>query len=242
MFALWSVTMYVILLFIAVTSVNYAEACSCLQAHPQTQFCDADFVMQVRLHGKAEEIFKKERHTMFDKETNTSETIINRRKVAIKYNVKIKQIFKINENNLGLDKSSTVTEIYTAPDDGLCGVHLQERTNYLLSGKYRKDALEIDLCSSMFTPWPWVSKMQKKGLRFTYAKNCDCEIINPHFSRASKDANQCVFDPYKPIGKCHERNSACIHDKNSSTTGCKWMRNSKMRKCRQELKSGRLEP
>lgn len=230
-----------VLLLVALTSVHYTEACSCLKVHLQTLYCDSDFVMQVRLRGPPENIYRKEAKKDNDGDSMFSETFIDRRIVAIKYNVKIKEIYKVNENTLGLDKNSTVTEIFTEANGGLCGVELNENTNYLLSGKYLNDALRIDLCNSIFKPWPFLTKMQKKGLRFSYKKSCDCKIQNINYVD-KVDPNACVWDPFKIYGNCFERQTACILDKNSSTGGCKWQRNGKLKKCRQDAKARRRLP
>lgn len=233
--------LYVLLLLIAATSVSHIEACSCLQSHLQSLYCDADFVMQVRLRGPPEEIYRKEETEDFDETSNSYRTFINRRVTAIKYNVKIRQIYKLKDNSTGLDKNSTVTEIFTGPNDGLCGVRLFERTNYLLSGKYYNGALHIDICSSIASPWSFITKMQKKGLRFTYKRSCDCNIQNINYVD-EVDPKACVWDPRKVDGNCYERQTACILDKNSSTGGCKWQRNGKLKACRLDAKSRRKLP
>ena len=52
--------------------------------------------MQVRLRGPPENIYRKEAKTDDDGDSMFSETFIDRRIVAIKYNVKIKEIYKVN--------------------------------------------------------------------------------------------------------------------------------------------------
>lgn len=226
---------HLLLMLISTYSVHFMEACSCSQVHPQTLFCNSDFVMQARLRGKPEDIYKKEAVT--DEGGNSNNPIINRMKVAIKYNVKIRRMFKVNDNDFGLKENSTVTQLYTAPFVTLCGVDLQERTNYLLSGKFSNGQPHIDICSSLHLPWEWVTKIQRKGLRFTYSKNCDCKVLHK-FDRDVNSTNTCKWDEYSQTGDCYKRQTVCIHDKNSSTGGCKWQRNSKLRKCRHEKKFG----
>lgn len=229
-----------------VTRIDVVTGCSCMQGHPQTHFCEADFVMIVRLRGEGEVIYKKEKVEMFNTTVSKNQVTIQRYPVDMKYNVNILKVFKVNNNTFGFSKNSTVAEIHTGPNEAMCGITLAQRTKYLTAGYYYDGQLMISLCG-WNTPWAWVSKIQKKGLRSIYEKNCDCSAMNARFvSHKDVDVklgdNTCTWEPSRRDGECYERHSACVHDTNSSTGGCKWHRNQRLKQCREESKSGRSEP
>lgn len=231
---LQTVLVWVVLLIVA---VGCADGCTCLLQHKQDLYCNADFVLQVKV--KHEEIIyaKKE---VFTAENQSS---IERYPVSRKYTVRVRKVFKIKENNLGLSKNSTGAVMHTAIHDATCGVELQVKKKYITAGHYSNDQLSLNLCGWV-EPWEWLSKMQKRHLRSMYETNCDCTVVNihtnGHWKRSQSDI--CEWDAYSDDGDCYNRQSACKHNKNTVLGECKWQRNGHLKACRKEVKRRRWEP
>ncbi|KAL4225802.1 Metalloproteinase inhibitor 3 [Mactra antiquata] len=222
----YSIILHIIILFYIIDGI---QGCSCSRPHLQNNFCNADFVMKVRLRGEGEYQYKK---TLVNVD-GSSEPVEHRHPIGFIYNVKILNIYKLNENDAGLTINSSAAVIHTPPNDGLCKVDLSIRTKYLVTGTISDGELWIYLCS-WGTPWAWITKSQKKYLKFTYAKNCDCKPMEDFYRGSTLDESKCYWKSNSRHGECYERHTACIIDKNSTTGGCKWHRNKRLRTCRAE--------
>lgn len=227
--------LFCVVLFLV--TIGYSDGCSCLKSHKQELYCHSDFVLQVKV--KDEEIIYAKREIVISE----NETMIDRHPVSRKYTVRIRKVFKIKENNLGLSKNSTVATMHTAYHDATCGVELQPKVKYITAGHYYEDELSLNLCGWV-EPWSQLSKMQKRHLRSLYENNCDCLVVNiranGHWQK-SKDET-CDWDGYSEDGDCYDKESACVHNKNSVLGECKWQRNSRLKACRKEVKRRRWEP
>lgn len=231
---LQTMLLFVVLLIVA---VSYTDGCSCLLSHKQDLYCNSDFVLQVKV--KHEEIIYAKRE-IFTAENKSS---IERHPVSRKYTVRIRKVFKIKENKLGLSKNSTGAVMHTPYHDATCGVELQPKQKYITAGYYSGDELSLNICGWV-EPWSKLSKMQKRHLRSLYETNCDCTVVNiranGHWQKSKNEI--CDWDAYSDDGDCYDRQSACIHNKNSVLGECKWQRNNHLKACRKEVKRRRWEP
>lgn len=222
--------------------VDRGQGCSCLKAHKQEYYCRADFVLQVKV--KAEEIiYRKTEIVHTDPKTYENKTEIERYPMSRKYTVRVKKVFKIKENQLGLTRNSSIATMYTSYYDATCGVQLQPNKKYITAGHFYDGQLSLDLCGWV-EPWSGLSKGQKRNLKSLYETHCDCKVVNiqanGHWKRSKNEI--CDWDGFSDDGDCYDKHSACVHNKNSVLGECKWHRNTPLKTCRKEVKRRRWEP
>lgn len=214
-------------------AIDNARSCSCALSHPQEEFCSpsTDAVMLIKTRSAE----KKWTKNVYFK--NPDGKINYGMPPMIHYYTRIRKIFKLKDNTTGVSKDSDRLTIVTPSLGSLCGVELKPNTKYLVSGVIVDGKLDISLCSVLTKDWRWVSLVQKKNLRYLYETNCDCEILSNNDVEANQVVHtSCFWSKISEMGKCQERHSACILDKNSTTGGCKWQRNRHMKECMAEAK------
>lgn len=225
-----------------IAAIDYSHGCSCLKSHKQEYYCQADFVLQVKVKDE-EVIYGKTEVVHTDPVTGENQSEIERNPVSRKYTVKIRKVFKVKENEFGLTRNSTVATMHTSYYDATCGVELKPTMKYITAGNFYEDQLSLNLCGWV-EPWSGLSKVQKRNLHSLYEDNCDCKVVNiranGHWKKSKNEL--CDWDGFSDDGDCYDRESACVHNKNSVIGACKWHRNNRLKACRKEVKRRRWEP
>lgn len=148
------------LLFIALCAVTSSLACSCMPDHPQKQFCDADFVVLAYVTSPPkDEFMPNRRYPMPYKEQV--------------YTLRVRETFK-GHAYVKTDRAK-YAKIYTPPGWGSCRVNLQQRVDYLLSGKIVGGNMYVRFCN-WWKKWSYLTPEQQLGVRTLYSKGCECSI------------------------------------------------------------------
>ncbi|XP_029015692.1 metalloproteinase inhibitor 2b [Betta splendens] len=132
-----------------------AEACSCVPAHPQQAFCNADVVIRAKVVGK--------------EDIKVDNNIYGSLVTHFKYNVKQIKMFK--------GPSQNIDAIYTPSLSSVCGVTLKTNgQEYLITGRLNDDGkMHISLCN-FIEHWEALTATQQKNLVQRYETGCDCKI------------------------------------------------------------------
>lgn len=189
-------------------TVNVSNACTCLYHHPQSHYCNSDFVALVKV-----------------KQRGKSDGRIT------SYHIKVKKEFKMNEKTRHALSQGL---IWTASDSSLCGINLKQ-SRYLIAGRMTGEKLFINLCHFV-QEWSTLTVKQKKGFRRLYQQGCQCKI--PDFSRPRSSnrtsVGRCDWDTSKD-GKfdCQNLYSVCAPSSHASNE-CVWLKSRAYRHCMKE--------
>ncbi|XP_034047135.1 metalloproteinase inhibitor 2-like [Thalassophryne amazonica] len=175
-----------------------AEACSCVVAHPQKHFCDADVVIRATV-GKQE---VPDENSTFG---------INLKKYSI--------------TQIQLFKAPNLNQVFTAFYSSIvCGVTPAEG-DYVISGNLESNGrLHVSFCGFMVL-WDSITVVQKQGLCGQYSKNCDCKITLCNSTPCGISHNmECLWTDYLVQNhngrKCsQEKCSICVKRPDGS---CSW--------------------
>ncbi|KAG7212322.1 hypothetical protein KM043_012646 [Ampulex compressa] len=192
---MWQLTFWAnfLLLALSLSPVHRAAACSCAQQHPQTHFCNSDFVAVVKVK----------------KAIPVSE-------YQVAYKVKVNKAFKddpVLHHNL----------LWTASSDAMCGVYLNVKDTYVVSGRNHSGRAMISLCG-LTTKWADVTSSQRKGFRRFYQHGCVCEILYTHWWRKgavleSAGGKSCLWESTPGPQDCQEKYGVCM----PRPSGCSWV-------------------
>jgi len=193
--------LYMLFTFYGPTS----EACSCMLTHPQTQFCEADYVALVRVVRKSQRL------------------VANK----IVYKVEIKRAYKMNAEG---HKTLKHGRIMTSNSDASCGVHLEIGKLYTIAG--RGDHLSLCSYAKEYTK---MSIIERRGFSGVYSKGCKCHIKNcfgTHCLLERESARGCKWSPFS---KCETEFSACMPTSYRTPEGiiakCHWRRTPAYKAC-----------
>ncbi|CAB3221480.1 unnamed protein product [Arctia plantaginis] len=186
-------------LTLALVAVCYrpTDACSCAPAHPQTHFCSSDFVIV----GRVQKTFRGK--DFYDS-----------------YKVKIRSKYKATPKAEVALKSG---RLLTPSQESLCGVKLQPRETYVITGRVVHLEAHVHLCGYI-SRWRDVTPRQRKGFRLLYKQGCTCKVHTTR--RRTKSQNTCVSG----FNECYERHGICLHDREQR---CRWTRAPALTRCLQ---------
>lgn len=123
------------------------ESCMCYPAHPQTQYCNSDFVIIARI------LRKSTRRTRENKDI---------------YKIEIKKAYKLSEKAEAELKHG---RLLTPHFDSLCGVDLNVGKLYVIAGRN----LEINLCNYV-KEYSSMTLVERRGFAGAYKKGCSCRV------------------------------------------------------------------
>lgn len=190
---------FTILLFSSETN-----ACSCAPSHPQTSYCNSEYVIVARILRKS------------NRRTNDQHI----------YKIDIVKTYKTSEKAQQYLKQS---RLMTAPHDGLCGINFKIGQLYAIAGNSQK----VGLCQYI-KEYSKMSQVEKRGIAGAYKKGCGCEInlcMNNRSCDPSPSAcewsffNNCETD----FGICVPMRSSKSLTK--QTTKCQWRRSPLYQQC-----------
>ncbi|XP_050669530.1 tissue inhibitor of metalloproteinase [Leptidea sinapis] len=188
----------VLTLAVLVVSCTLTDACTCSLEHPQAHFCNSDFVIV----GRVQKLFRG--NDFYDA-----------------YKVKIRNVFKATPKATLALKSG---RILTPSQESLCGITLQPRETYVITGRVMHLQAHVHLCGYI-NKWREVTPRQRKGFRLLYKQGCTCKV---HMNRRStKSPNTCVAG----YDECYERHGVCLHDRSRR---CRWTRAPALTRCLQK--------
>ncbi|KYM75603.1 Metalloproteinase inhibitor 3 [Atta colombica] len=205
--------MHFSLLIVLLASVQKTTACSCAQAHPQTKFCESDFVVVVRV--------KK---------------ILPINDYEIAYKVKINRVFKSNPK---ADMALIQNLLRTPSTDSMCGVTLTVGDTYVLNGRIVSGKALISNCG-LSIRWADTTTRQRKGLRQLYQQGCVCDILYTHWRRKgavleSSGGKNCLWESTPGPQDCQEKYGVCM----ASFSGCSWIPSVPYKNCIKEYQRKR---
>ncbi|CAH1783550.1 unnamed protein product [Owenia fusiformis] len=216
--------------------IDTVLSCSCMPAHPQEHFCNADFVIKAKFKGKK---------LLYSKNINEVEghNITHRFPTEIMYHTRISKVYKETEAYNGVSHTS----LYTAAEGAACGVtDLKEQTKYLISGNVVGGKARTGTCEWV-QEWNKVHVRYRKGVQFIMEKHCDCKVV-PCFDKETCDKlnkeykkgkeNQCAWPFLDDPTNCYSTYAMCQKRKEG---GCQWTRPKAWRTCLQKAKEDRLK-
>ncbi|XP_026328295.1 tissue inhibitor of metalloproteinase [Hyposmocoma kahamanoa] len=187
-----------LVLAIVAASWQTLDGCSCQWEHPQTLFCKADFVVV----GRVQKMFKGNEYYR-------------------SYKIKIRNIFKATPKARAvLQNGRILTPIY----DSQCGIQLQPKDTYVLTGRIIHAQAQVNLCD-FYSKWREVTPRQRKGFRLLYQQGCTCKVHMNRFSSISP--NSCLGQR----NMCYEKHGICLH---GEYRRCRWTRAPVLKRCLQQ--------
>lgn len=191
-----------IALALVAASCRLADACTCQVTHPQTHFCNSDFVIVGRVQK-----------TVRGKDFYDA------------YKVKIRNKYKATAKAEVALKSG---RLLTPSQGSLCGVTLQPRETYVITGRVHHLEAHVSLCDFV-SRWRDVTPRQRKGFRLLFKQGCTCKVNM--MRRRTKSPNTCV--PVTSYEECYERHGICLHDRENR---CRWTRAPALKRCLQDTR------
>lgn len=162
-----------------------ADSCMCSErdSHPQTQFCNSDFVIV----GRVQKV-------LMGKGDLTS------------YKVKIRHYFKATPKAELALKSG---RIFTSSSEAMCGKVLQPRETYIIAGRIHHLEAHINICNYI-KKLREVTARQRKGFRLLYKQGCTCKVhLYWNSKRRSSSHNTCVAQS----DSCETKHGICLHNR-----------------------------
>ncbi|XP_063101853.1 metalloproteinase inhibitor 1 isoform X2 [Cavia porcellus] len=143
--------------------IDTSRACTCASPHPQTAFCNSDFVIRAKFMGT---------------------TAINMTTFHKRYEIKVTKMFKGSD---ALGHANDIRFLYTPAMESLCGYFhpSQNRSEeFLVAGQLRAGNLHVTTCSFV-VPWHSLSSSQQKGVTKTYSAGCGACTVSAWALRSS---------------------------------------------------------
>uniref|UniRef100_A0A6M2DYY8 Putative secreted metalloprotease n=1 Tax=Xenopsylla cheopis TaxID=163159 RepID=A0A6M2DYY8_XENCH len=202
--ACWSHCLAALLLIVAL-GTYHADACTCMPAHPQEQFCRADYVIVARV--------MKSHRTANDQ---------------LVYKVQILQEYKMSEKAPHYLKSG---RLVTSGADSMCGANLQIGETYVIMGRTRA---RLSMCD-FYKPYRSLTTVMKRGVLGMYEKGCQCPIktmMRAQNTTYRLPLDSCKWSFIN--GDCEGDYGICIRreDQITGRVTCHWRRNSFYKKCK----------
>ncbi|XP_037925254.1 tissue inhibitor of metalloproteinase [Hermetia illucens] len=169
------------ILFVISTHIAPTEGCSCSPKHPQSFYCEADFVIIARILRKSV-ISKPYQNT---------------------YKIDIKKAYKMSEKAKSYLKEG---RIMTAKSESMCGLTLEIGKIYVIAGK---NGPTVNLCNYV-KAYKDMTTVERRGFAGLYRKGCNacsvrlCFYQEPYACEDYPDS--CVWNPFK---RCETKYSFC---------------------------------
>lgn len=183
------------LLFVLISTIRDADGCSCMPSHPQTSFCQSDFVILARIV----------------RAIPTDSTLI--------YKIQIRRVYKISEKaRVALKYGRLLTSIH----DSTCGIKYQPGKVYAISGRVISLQARVNLCG-FSKKWRELTPRQRKGLKSAYSRGCNCDISFCPYKKCGRTMGQCVWS--NPCQEKHgiclrSASQTCMWSKNKFMRQC----------------------
>ncbi|XP_037823387.1 tissue inhibitor of metalloproteinase [Lucilia sericata] len=173
-------------------------ACSCMPAHPQTSYCNADYVVVVRVLRKSTRLVKHQ----------------------AAYKVEIKKSYKMTPEG---HKTLRHGRVLTPLEDSMCGVNLILGKLYVIAGR----GAQLSLCNYV-KEYQKMSIIERKGFSGVYRKACGCEVKTCFGNSCLVHTETDTGCKWSPMAKCETEFSACMPSTYRTPEGpirqCRWRR------------------
>ncbi|TGZ52466.1 Uncharacterized protein DBV15_08874 [Temnothorax longispinosus] len=232
-----------LLLTVLLAPVQKAAACSCAQAHPQTKFCESDFVVVVRVKkilpvSDYEIAYKVKINRVFKVRIICRNV---RRAFIAKCNLDltVRLCFFLPQSNPKADVALMQNLLRTPSTDSMCGVTLNVGDTYVLNGRIVSGKAFISYCG-LSIRWADTTTRQRKGLRQLYQQGCVCDILYTHWRRKgavleSSGGKNCLWESTPGPQDCQEKYGVCM----ASPSGCSWVPSVPYKNCIKEYQRKR---
>ncbi|XP_058056543.1 tissue inhibitor of metalloproteinase [Anopheles bellator] len=181
------------------------EACSCLLQHPQTAFCESDYVIVAQVVRKT-----------------VSKTKMDAYKIAIKKEYKMSDAARE-----GLRHG----KLYTAPTEPQCGIRLEPNKVYVIAA----NTPTVGLCNFVrpYSELTIVEKRGLAGV-YRKGCGCNIQLcFNMQLCRVKPKT--CNWSPFTPKGECERSYGSCVPagraQENGFPTKCHWRRSPRFGDC-----------
>ncbi|XP_031561667.1 tissue inhibitor of metalloproteinase-like [Actinia tenebrosa] len=226
--ALWE-TVVVLLCVITMTS-----ACSCMPAHPQEHFCQAQFVIRGKVISGPVQVLPDNYFV--------SSNVLGRFLAERVYTFRITKTYKgaaaIKKTDslkvYGSRGRSVITKIYTPSKLNSCRVDLDVGKVYVIAGYIGRKKLSISGCS-LRMEWEKITKKQRSGFARKYGRSCEC-VHQKCYKDCGKESQEmaCNFEISRnPANECRDRYGYC--QLSSDGRSCSWTTNALYRKCMKKI-------
>ncbi|XP_035891029.1 tissue inhibitor of metalloproteinase isoform X2 [Anopheles stephensi] len=142
------------------------ESCSCYQQHPQTAFCDSQYVIIAQVLRR----------------TASNDRALDAYKIAIKKEYKMS-----DEARQQLRHG----KLYTHAMGSMCGIKLEPNKLYAIAS----NSAQVGLCDFV-RPYSELSIVEKRGLAGIYRKGCKCKIDVCTRPKCTQKVGSCSWSPY----------------------------------------------
>ncbi|XP_076163725.1 tissue inhibitor of metalloproteases isoform X2 [Ptiloglossa arizonensis] len=204
---MWRLTFWTYFLVIALSlaPVQRVVGCTCMLSHPQTLFCQSDYVAVVKVRWMN----------------------------GTTYNVRVNKVFK-ERNNMNPAEFSKQQLLRTAFASSLCGRLLTVGETYVVSGTIIGEQVHISICGIAMR-WSEVTSRQRKGFRGLYHRGCACEIdYTPWWRKGAvlthAGRKRCLWESEPGPEDCQEKYGVCM----ARPGGCSWTPSVPYKKCIKE--------
>ncbi|XP_053660944.1 tissue inhibitor of metalloproteinase [Anopheles marshallii] len=183
-----------------------AESCSCLPQHPQTAFCDSDYVIVAQVLRRTA---SKDRPHMDA------------------YKIAIKKEYKMSEEARKLLRHG---KLFTPSQSSLCGITLEPNKLYAIAA----NSEQVGLCDFV-RPYSDLSIVEKRGLAGIYRKGCKCKINQCWNQKCNQRVGSCNWTPFAPKGICETSFGSCVPagvvQEDGTPIKCHWRRSPRFGQC-----------
>ncbi|ALC47043.1 Timp [Drosophila busckii] len=198
--SLWAIALFAMLALYAQT----ASACMCMPSHPQTHFCTADYVVQLRVLRKS--------NTLEPGKTT--------------YKVHIKRTYKATPEARHMLRDGRLA---TPNSDSMCGMQLDIGKVYIIAGRMP----QLNLCN-YHKEYIKMTINERHGFSGAYGKFCNCTItpcFGRHCQRQDY-ADSCKWSPFakceRDFSACTPHKT---RTPSGDKTLCRWRRTQLYKKC-----------
>lgn len=199
---------------LAMMMLPSSEACSCLPQHPQTAFCDSEYVIVAQVLRK----------------TAAPNSYLNAYKIAIKKEYKMSDEAR---------KLLAHGKLVTASMSSMCGVTLQPGMFYVIAA----NSDHVGLCDFIH-PYGNLTAVEKRGLAGIYRKGCKCKIQQCMGGKCKARDGACLWSPFEVKGPCETSYGSCVPNgivlADGTPKRCHWRKSPRFGQCVMEnmAKSG----
>ncbi|XP_060079171.1 metalloproteinase inhibitor 3-like [Ylistrum balloti] len=226
-----------LLLYLSVLLLALKEtlSCSCMVSHSQDLYCRSDFILVATVKGQ-KIIYSRHEDRNELPMSNVdfvSSSFDSRIPLERHYRVRVHRTFK---GNLNKEYQRALKKyLYTGGSDAACGVILEHRKTYLLSGTIRNNQLWINYCG-WFQEYKTLNLQQKKFLKFKYKHNCGCKVTSCYeggYCPAARKLFRRDYCKYQlrrdrtPSKDCFQRHGQCVR----MDGACQWKKNKQFKVC-----------
>ncbi|GAB0090590.1 Tissue inhibitor of metalloproteinase [Sergentomyia squamirostris] len=185
------------------------DACSCAAEHPQTKYCNSEYVIYAYL---------TRRYLRFANN-------------QIGYQFRVEKILKTSGKlipNVQLSPKKRTIVLTTSPSDASCGVHLRPGRSYVIAAR----STHIGICDYI-KEYKKMTIVERRGVMGIYAKGCSCDIKTCFTNDCPAEEGTCSWSFLSP---CETDYGVCIPTRGYNGPGekpskCHWKKSSPYLSC-----------